>query len=175
MAGGHGVTVFVPGRELPALVVATTLTVYVVPFVSPVSVHDSAVVVEQVAPPGDADTTYPVTVPVVPVEAAQYTTADVPPGNAATLPGAVAAGMTATGTRLYVVELFPSWPLLLDPQQYAVPAESIAHVEVPRTLAETCVTVVPAIGVPPVDTATGTLLSAVELFPSSPTMLYPQQ
>ena len=38
----------------------------------------------------------------------------------------------------------------------------------------TWVTVTPD-STPPVDTATGTLLSVVELFPSSPTMLYPQQ
>ena len=89
VAGGHGVTVLVPAGELPAVVVATTLTVYVVPLVRPVSVHDS-VVVEQVEVPGDADTEYPVTVPVPAADADQYTTADPLAPNAATLPGAVA-------------------------------------------------------------------------------------
>ena len=56
------------------MVVATTLTVYVVPLARPVSVHDSAVVVEHVAVPGDADTVYPVTVAVPAVDADQYTT-----------------------------------------------------------------------------------------------------
>ena len=39
----------------------------------------------------------------------------------------VPAVVTATGTLLFVVELFPSSPLPLDPQQYARPVVSTAH------------------------------------------------
>ena len=162
---GHGVTTFVPAGELPPAVTATTDTVYDVPFVNPVSSHDSAAVVVHVAVPGDADTEYPVTGPGVPVDADQYTVAVPFPGNAATLPGAVAFSATVTGTRLCVVELFPSWPLLFCPQQYAAPAEAIAHVEVPRPLAESWVTTAPD-STPDAETATGTLLCVVELLPS---------
>ena len=45
---------------VPALFVAVTVNVYGVPFVNPVTVHDSAPVVEHVAPSGDAVTVYPV-------------------------------------------------------------------------------------------------------------------
>jgi len=45
----------VEGAELPTAVVAITLKVYAVPFVSPVTVHDVADPAEvHVAPPGDA-------------------------------------------------------------------------------------------------------------------------
>lgn len=37
----------------PAALVAITVKVYAVPFVSPVTAHDSAPAVEQVKPPGD--------------------------------------------------------------------------------------------------------------------------
>ena len=50
--------------------------------------------------------------------AAQYTVAVVLAGNAATLvgtPGTMPA--TTTGPSLLVVEAFPSWPLVLVPQQ----------------------------------------------------------
>jgi len=36
--------------------------------------------------------------------------------------------VTATGTWLSVVELFPSWPLLLEPQHCTPPAVVSAHV-----------------------------------------------
>ena len=41
----------------PAALDPPTVNVYAVPFVSPVTAHDSAPVVEHVAPPGDAVTT----------------------------------------------------------------------------------------------------------------------
>jgi len=50
--------------------------------------------------------------------AAQYTVAVVLAGNAATLVGAPGkTPATVTGTGLMVVEAFPSWPLVLVPQQ----------------------------------------------------------
>ena len=77
----------------------------------------------------------------------------------------VPAVITATGTRLCVVELFPSSPRPLPPQQYTRPAESTAHTKPTPVLTWTMV--LPAMGVPAVVTATGTLLCTVELFPSS--------
>ena len=79
---------------------------------------------------------------------------------------------TATGTLLFTVDLFPSWPLMFHPQQYTAPAESTAHAKLSPVL--TWVRVTPD-GTPPVDTATGTLLFTVELFPSWPLMFHPQQ
>src|SRR4051812_22831130 len=72
---------------------------------------------------------------------------------------------TCTGTRLSMVELFPSAPPL-EPQHLTPPFTS-AHVwNVPAAMAWT----------PEVrpETCTGTRLSVVELFPSSPAELEPQ-
>ena len=44
------------------------------------------------------------------------------------LPDSTPDVVTATGTRLCVVLLFPSWPLPLAPQQYAAPVLSSAQV-----------------------------------------------
>ena len=94
------------------------------------------------------------------------------------LPLSTPAVFTATGTRLRVVELFPSCPWLLYPQQYVAP-EATTHVDplpeaVVESVADICVTVLP-LSTPAVLTATGTLLCVVELFPSCPWLLYPQQ
>ena len=35
--------------------------------------------------------------------------------------------VTVTGTTLFVVVPFPSWPTLLDPQHFAVPPANNAH------------------------------------------------
>ena len=42
--------------DVPALLVAVTVKVYAVPFVSPVTAHDNTPAVEHDAPPGDAVT-----------------------------------------------------------------------------------------------------------------------
>ena len=85
----------------------------------------------------------------------------------------VPAVATATGTRLCPVELFPSSPSALSPQQYTRPDESTTHTEYSPALIWSMV--LPAIGVPAVATATGTLLPVVELLPSWPWPPYPQQ
>ncbi len=79
---------------------------------------------------------------------------------------------TATGTRLCVVMLFPSWPLPLAPQQYAAPLEPAAQVwPYPAVI---CMMLTPD-STPEVDTATGTRLLVVLLIPSWPFPLDPQQ
>ena len=103
-----------------------TVTVYVVPLVSPVSVHDVAEVVEQAEVPGDDDTVYPLTVPLLTSTGAVHEiTAVASPAVAARPVGA--CGATSTSTLLCVVELLPSWPLVFWPQQYAIPVVSTAH------------------------------------------------
>ena len=79
---------------------------------------------------------------------------------------------TATGTGLLAVELLPSWPLVLPPQQYAAPALDSAQVELVPEL--TWVRVTPD-STPEVDTATGTLLLLTVLLPSWPLEFMPQQ
>ena len=80
--------------------------------------------------------------------------------------------VTATGTKLFVVELFPSSPLLLSPQQYARPVLPSAQARSLPTLI--WVSVTPE-STPAVDTATGTLLLVTVLFPSCPSEFLPQQ
>ena len=46
--------------EVPTLLVAVTVKVYAVPFVSPVTAHDNTPAVEHDPPPGDDVTVYPV-------------------------------------------------------------------------------------------------------------------
>jgi hypothetical protein len=88
------------------------------------------------------------------------------------LPASTPDVATATGARLCVAELFPSWPLLSRPQQYAAPVLSRAHVWLePATI---WVRVLPE-RTPDVVTATGALLLIVEPFPSWPLLLLPQQ
>ena len=84
----------------------------------------------------------------------------------------VPAVVTATGTLLFVVELFPSWPSLPSPQQYTRPAELSAQVASYPALIWVRLT---PDSTPPAYTATGTLLCVVELFPSSPKVSSPQQ
>ena len=77
----------------------------------------------------------------------------------------VPAVVTATGTLLFAVELFPSSPSTLYPQQYTAPDKLSAQVE--RNPALIWVRVTPD-STPPAYTGTGTLLCVVELFPRSP-------
>ena len=49
-----GVTATTKGSEVPAALVAVTDTSYVVPLVRPLIVHEVAVVVLQLLPPGEA-------------------------------------------------------------------------------------------------------------------------
>ena len=58
-----GVTAFdaEDSAPFPTAFAACTANVYAVPFVSPVTTHDAAPLTEQVDPPGDAVTVYPVT------------------------------------------------------------------------------------------------------------------
>src|SRR5215218_6301247 len=74
---------------------------------------------------------------------------------------------TATGTLRLVVELSPSWPLPLAPQQYAWPAEVSPQLCVPAALIAVKVT-------PPCCTATGYLGPINELLPTAPSPPYPQ-
>ena len=52
--GTAGVTATTEGSEVPTALLAVTDTSYVVPLVRPVIVHEVAVVVVQLLPPGDA-------------------------------------------------------------------------------------------------------------------------
>ena len=52
--GTTGVTAATEGSEVPTALLAVTETEYVVPLVRPVIVHEVAVVVVQLLPPGDA-------------------------------------------------------------------------------------------------------------------------
>ena len=70
----------------------------------------------------------------------------------------VPAVVTATGTLLFAVELFPSSPAPLAPQQYTRPPESTAHAEPSAAAALTRAVALPAIGVPAVVTATARTL-----------------
>ena len=91
---------------VPVVAVTVTVTVYVVPSVSPVSVHDVAVVVVQAAFPGDADTVYPLTVPLLTNAGAVHETAAVAsPALAARPVGA--CGATNTSTLLFVPSCHP--------------------------------------------------------------------
>jgi hypothetical protein len=63
LGGPNGVTEFEfpDGTDAPAALFATTVNVYVVPFVSPLTEHVEALAnAVQVAPPGEAVTVYPV-------------------------------------------------------------------------------------------------------------------
>ncbi len=80
--------------------------------------------------------------------------------------------VTAAGTLLWVAVLLPSWPLVSLPQQYAAPVLATAHVAVPPAVIWVRIT---PDSVPDVVTVAGTWLSVVELFPSSPSPLCPQQ
>ena len=80
--------------------------------------------------------------------------------------------LTATGTRLRVVELLPSSPSLLKPQQYVWLSEAMAQV---KSRPDEIDLIVLPLRTPEVLTATGTLLSFVELFPSDPLPSLPQQ
>ena len=52
--GAAGVTATTEGSEVPTALLAVTETEYVVPFVRPLIVHEVAVVVVQLLPPGEA-------------------------------------------------------------------------------------------------------------------------
>jgi hypothetical protein len=67
--------------------------------------------------------------------------------------------LTATGTRLSVVELFPSSPKVLAPQHRTAPA--VVNAQVCSSPARMALTPDES-----EETATGTWLSLVELFPS---------
>ena len=109
------------GGELPSVVCVTTVTVYVIPSVSPLIMQVSALGVVQVKVPDAAVAVavYPVSVPVPRLAGAvQEIVAVVSPGVALTPVGAPGTIFcTITGVSLLVVELFPSWPLVLVPQQ----------------------------------------------------------
>ena len=80
--------------------VATTVNVYAVPFVNPVTLTDVAPVVDPVAPPGDAVTVYPVMgEPPLEAGAVHDTVANAFPATADTAVGAPGAvgpvGVTA--------------------------------------------------------------------------------
>src|SRR5207249_8518781 len=74
---------------------------------------------------------------------------------------------TATGVALLVVVPFPSSPLPLYPQQYAVPL-----VVTPQALMKPALT---AANVSPPETATGVQPLVVVAFPRTPEPLSPQQ
>ena len=98
------------GVESPAVVWATTVTVYVVALVSPVIVQAVAVVVVHVSDPGDAVAVYPVTLPLSRDGAVQDTAALVSPGVTMTLSRWVRLGTGRTGTGQPVVLPSPSSP-----------------------------------------------------------------
>ena len=79
---------------------------------------------------------------------------------------------TSTGTLLFTLKPFPSWPLVPCTQHQAAPPLVNAHAKLLPT--PIWVSVVPA-GIPPVYTGTGTVLLMVELSPSVPVLLSPQQ
>src|SRR5580692_9228725 len=91
-------------------------------------------------------------------------------------PASTPVTVTATGTRavVLVLELFPSWPFMLLPQQYAAPVLPSAQTWYCPTL--TWVRVTPDIGVPTVVTATDVSCAAVVVpLPSWPLPPPPQQ
>jgi len=113
------------GGELPSVVCVTTVTVYVIPSVSPLIVQVSVLVVVQVKVPDPdvAVAVYPdadVAVPKL-VGAVHEIAAVVSPGVALTpVGGGGTMAATVTGTGLLLqgqVPPFPSWPLPLPPQQ----------------------------------------------------------
>src|SRR5579872_6273369 len=77
---------------------------------------------------------------------------------------------TATGTLLWVLVPFPSWPLPFAPQQYAAPV--LLSAQVKPVPVEIWVRVTPD-SAPPGYTATAPLLLIVELVPSWPVALLP--
>jgi hypothetical protein len=88
--GAAGVTELdgADGAESPAAVVATTVNVYEVPLVRPVTLHVSAPVVMHVRVPGDDVTVYLVTVAPLPAAAFHDTVASAGPAVAFTSVGA---------------------------------------------------------------------------------------
>ena len=98
------------GVESPAVVWATTVTVYVVPLVSPVIVQAVAVVVVHVSDPGDAVAVYPVTLPLSRDGTVQDIAALASPGVTMTLAGGGGWVPARTGTELSVVLPSPSSP-----------------------------------------------------------------
>lgn len=85
------------GIEFPSTLVATTVKVYAVPFVRPVTVQVVAPVVVQVKDPGEDVTVYPVTGEPLLTPAVHDTSADVLPRVAVTAVGfpGTATGVTA--------------------------------------------------------------------------------
>jgi FtsH-binding integral membrane protein len=81
---------------------------------------------------------------------------------------------TATGMFLLVIELSPSWPSMLLPQQYALFVASVVIAQVCLSPALIAVIIFP-LKTPAVKTATGMFLLIFELSPSWPVAFLPQQ